>query len=71
MVVNYAPQNSQCYVEIDLEGVDGSPIEFHDLMGDATYVREREALLNKGMYFDLQPYALHMFEVAPAKKLFQ
>jgi hypothetical protein len=71
VVVNYAPQNSQCYVEMNLEGVDGSPIEFHDVLGDAVYVRKREPLLNKGMYFDLQPYALHVFEVGPAKNLFR
>jgi hypothetical protein len=70
VVVNYAPQNSQCYIEMNLDGVDGSRIEFHDLLGDATYVRERETLLSKGMYFDLSPYGLHIFEVIPAKMPF-
>jgi hypothetical protein len=63
VVVNYAPQNSQCYVELDLEGIEGSSLEFRDLLSPAVYVRDRAALLNKGMYFDLPGYGMHMFDV--------
>jgi hypothetical protein len=68
VVVNYAPQSGQCYFQINLDGVDGSPIEFRDLLGNATYVRERQALLTRGMYFDVPGYAAHIFQVLPLSR---
>jgi hypothetical protein len=67
VVVNYAPQNGQCYIELDLEGIEGPTVEFRDLVSSAVYVRERSGLASKGMYFDLPPYGLHIFEVSPHK----
>ncbi len=66
VIVNYAPRNSQCYVEMDCSGLQGPTIEFRDLMGPAVYVRERNALVSRGMYFDLPPYGLHVFDVRTA-----
>jgi glycosidase len=68
VVVNYAPHNGQCTIELPLESIDGSSIEFRDLMSTANYVRERSTLASKGMYFDLPGYGLHIFEVLPYKK---
>lgn len=68
IVVNYAPHNSQCYVELDLDGIEGGSIEFRDMMGDSVFVRDRHGLLSKGMYFDLPPYGLHIFSVNPLQK---
>lgn len=65
IVVNYAPHNSQCYVELHFEGLEGRTFEFRDLMSPAVYVRDREGLEHKGMYFDLPGYGLHVFEVKP------
>jgi hypothetical protein len=63
VVVNYAPHGGQCYVELVLDGIECSTVEFRDLIGSASYVRERAALTAKGMYFDVPGYALHIFEV--------
>jgi hypothetical protein len=68
VVVNYAPQSGQCYVDLCLDSIQGSPIEFRDLMSEDVYVRERSALLSKGMYFDLPGYGFHIFEVGPVTK---
>lgn len=65
VVVNYAPQNGQCYVEMNLDEVNGSRIEFRDMLGEASYVRDKGTLLGKGMYFDLPPYGIHVFDVNP------
>ncbi len=67
IVVNYAPHVGQCYIELTLDGIEGSSIEFRDLIGSANFVRERAALAAKGMYFDLPGYNLHIFEVVPHK----
>ncbi len=69
IVVNYAPYNSQCYVELHLDGLKGRTFEFRDLMSPAVYVRDREGLEHKGMYFDLPGYGLHVFDVTPVQKL--
>jgi hypothetical protein len=67
VVVNYAPHDVQCHIEIQLDGVEGSNIEFRDLIGPVSYVRERGTIASKGMYFDLPGYGLHIFEVLPHK----
>ncbi|MER3524689.1 MAG: alpha-amylase [Ignavibacteria bacterium] len=69
IVVNYAPHNSQCYVELHLDSLDGRTFEFRDLMSPAVYVRDRETLEHKGMYFDLPGYGFHIFTVTPAHTL--
>ncbi len=68
VVVNYAPHNSQCYVDLPEQSLGGSPIKFRDLMGSAFYVRERTGLISKGMFFDLPAYGLHIFDVAPLQQ---
>ena len=68
VVVNYAPHNSQGYVELELPQSPGSAIEFRDLVGDAVYVRENTALSSRGMYFDLPAYGLHIFGVTKAHR---
>jgi len=67
VVVNYAPLNGQCYLEIPLSEVKGSAFEFRDLLSRAVFVRERSVLESKGMYFDLPPYGLHIFGVKPLR----
>ena len=68
VVVNYAPLSGQCYVDLPLDLVEGTPVEFRDLMGEAVYARDRAGLASKGMYFDLPPYGLHIFEVSSGRK---
>ena len=63
VVVNYAPLNSQGYVELRLSGVEGSSFEFRDLIGSAVYTRDRSGLETKGMYFDSPGYGIHIFQV--------
>ncbi|HMK38381.1 MAG TPA: alpha-amylase, partial [Bacteroidota bacterium] len=58
--------SGQCYVDIPLDDLSGSSIELRDLLSDAAYTRDRNALSSKGIYFDLQPYGIHIFEVTPA-----
>jgi len=67
VVINYAPLSGQCYVDVPLEMIAGSQFEFRDLMSEAFYVRDRNGLLAKGMYFDLAPYGLHVFDVSPLR----
>ncbi len=63
IVVNYAPMNSQCYITLQLDGMESPKLEFRDLMSSSVYVRDRLGFQNKGMYFDLPAYGMHLFEV--------
>ncbi|MDL1893067.1 alpha-amylase [Sphingobacteriales bacterium CHB3] len=67
IVVNYAPLNSQCYLDIGLNNMKGTVFEFRDLMSPAVFSRDRTGLQHKGMYFDLPGYGLHFFEVKVAR----
>jgi hypothetical protein len=49
---------------VPLEEISGTSIEFHDLLSEAAYVRDRNGLASKGIYFDIQPYGIHIFEVS-------
>jgi hypothetical protein len=69
VVVNYAPQSGQCYIKLELDGIEGAEIEFRDLMGPATYIRNRSGLVDKGMFFDLPAYGTHLFKVSPVLSL--
>ncbi len=64
VVINYAPLSGQCYVDVPLDEIPGTPVEFRDLLSDAAYTRERNGLVSKGLYFDIQPYGIHVFEVS-------
>jgi hypothetical protein len=66
VVINYAPLSGQCYVDLPLDDVPGPSIEFRDLLGRAAYTRDRSGLASKGIYFDIQPYGIHIFDVSSA-----
>jgi hypothetical protein len=66
VVVNYAPNSGQCYVALPVGNFADGTLELRDLLGPSVYFREKSALLSKGMFFDLQGYGLHIFEVKPA-----
>ena len=66
VVVNYAPRSSQCYIDLPVSHLTSQAVEFRDLMSLAFYRRDLAGLQNKGMFFDLQPYAFHIFDVTTA-----
>lgn len=68
VVINYAPLTGQCYIEIPLDLIERSPVEFRDLMGEAVYVRDKAGLTMKGMYFDLPAYGIHIFSVGGVRR---
>ena len=65
VVVNYADHQSQCYVRLPLDGVDGRSVRFTDVMGSAVYDRADTDLAAHGLYLDLPPWGYHVFEMTP------
>jgi hypothetical protein len=66
VAVNYAPHHSQCYVRLPLAGLGGSQWRLQDLLGDARYEREGNDLQSRGLYLDVPPWHVHVFELKVA-----
>jgi hypothetical protein len=63
ITVNYAPNQSQCYVRLPfLELGDGS-WRLKDLLGDASYDRDGSDLQAQGLYLDVPGWQYHAFEI--------
>ena len=63
VVVNYAANQSQCYVRVPLEGLAGRSVRFADLTGPAGFDRERNDLDARGLFLDMPPWGYHVFAV--------
>ena len=64
VAVNYAGNQSQCYVRLAPSGEGGRAVGFQDLMSPARYDRDGGDLATRGLYLDLAPWGYHVFEVA-------
>jgi hypothetical protein len=61
--VNYAPNQSQCYVRLPFAGLDNGHWRLQDLLGNATYDREGNDLQARGLYLDVPPWQAHVFSL--------
>jgi hypothetical protein len=61
VTVNYAPNQSQCYVRLPFAGLDEGPWQLRDLIGDASYDRAGDDLQAHGLYLDEPPWRAHVF----------
>jgi glycosidase len=61
VVVNFAPDQGQCYVPLDFSGLNGRKVLLTDLFSDASYQREGDSLQDPGLYLDMAPFQLHLF----------
>ena len=65
VTVNYAGNQSQCYVRIPFPDLGGRTVQLADLMGSARYQRNGDELSSRGLYLDLAAWGYHVFEVTP------
>ena len=63
MAVNYAGNQSQCYVRLPFPELSGHKMRLKDLTGPATYDRDGSELVSRGLYLDLPAWGFHIFEV--------
>jgi glycosidase len=61
VTVNYAPNQSQCYVRLPFTDLGRGRWRFADVLGDATYDREGNDLEARGLYLDVPPWHAHVF----------
>jgi glycosidase len=64
IAVNYAGNQSQCNVRLPFPGLGGHGVRLKDLTGPASYDRDGNDLLSRGLYLDMPPWGYHVFEVA-------
>jgi Alpha amylase, catalytic domain len=67
VVVNYAPNQGQCYLHIPFNELNGASVRLRDLMGPAVYDRNGDEILSQGFYLDLPAWGYHVFEVTAAR----
>ena len=64
IAVNYAGNQSQCYVRLPFTDLGKARWRLTDLMGDATYDRDGGDLLSRGLYLDVPPWQASVFSLS-------
>lgn len=67
VAVNYAPNQSQCYVRLPFDDLAGSQWRLQDQMSTAAYDRDGNDLQARGLYLDMSPWQAAVYRVT--KKL--
>ncbi len=63
IAVNYAGNQSQCYIRLPWSDLAGCAVRLKDLVGPAGYERDGSKLISPGLYLDLPPWSRHVFAV--------
>ena len=64
VAVNYAENQSQCYVRLPFADLGGKTWRLRDLLGPATYDRDGDGLETQGLFLDMKPMSYHAFEIS-------
>ncbi|MCY2994008.1 MAG: hypothetical protein NTY19_39955 [Planctomycetota bacterium] len=56
VVVNYAANQSQCYVQLPFTDLAGSSWRLQDQLGAAVYDRDGNELHSRGLFLDVSPW---------------
>jgi hypothetical protein len=59
VAVNYAPNQSQCYIRLPFKDLGNGHWRLEDLLGDAQYDRDGNDLRSRGLYLDVPPWQYH------------
>jgi hypothetical protein len=63
VAVNYAANQSQCYVRVPLQDLGAPAVRFDDLMGGGRFDRDKGDLDARGLYLDVPAWGYHVFDV--------
>ena len=66
VAVNYAANQSQCYVRLPWADLRGKTVRLRDRMSAAVYDRSGDDLAARGLYLDVPAWGYHVFEVGSA-----
>ena len=65
LTVNYAENQSQCFVRLPFGGLAGRQWRLQDLLSEAVYDRDGSDLQSRGLYLDLPPWQYHISSMQP------
>jgi glycosidase len=63
VIVNYAGNQSQCYVRLSFADLGGGAWRLADLLGEATHARDGNDLQSRGLYVDAAPWEASVFSL--------
>ena len=63
VAVNYAPNQSQCYVRLPFGDLAGRKWRLTDQLGDVVYERDGAELQSGGLYLDMPPWGNSVFKI--------
>jgi Alpha amylase, catalytic domain len=63
IAVNYAGNQSQCYLPLPFDDLHGKTLQLKDLLSPAEYTRSGDDLRSKGLYLDLAAWGYNVFEL--------
>ena len=63
VTVNYAPNQSQCYVRLPFTELGDGQWRLEDVLGHASYNRDGNDLQARGLYLDESPWQAHVFSM--------
>ena len=63
VLVNYAANQSQCYVRLPFSDLQGARWKLTDLMGEAVYDREGDDLQARGLFLDVSPWQVAVYSL--------
>jgi len=63
MTVNYAPNQSQCYVRLPFTDLRNRLWRLEDLIGKGTYDRQGDDLQARGLYLDIPSWSASIFSL--------
>ena len=61
VAVNYAANQSQCYVALPFADLAGDDWRLADQIEDAVYDRDGDDLQSRGLYLDMAPWQASVF----------
>jgi glycosidase len=65
VTVNFAPNQSQCYVRLPFEDLSDGQWRLEDLLGTVNYERAGNDLRSHGLYLDAAPWMVSAFSLTP------
>jgi hypothetical protein len=63
IAVNYASHPSQCYLNLSFPEIKNRSVRLKDSLSSASYVRDGDELLERGLYLDMPPWSYHVFDL--------
>jgi hypothetical protein len=67
VTVNYAPNQSQCYVRLPFKDLGNAQWRLADMIGEAAYERDGNDLQLGGLYLDEPAWSTHVFTLEESK----